>query len=158
MNRMTHGTKGRIALALGLPGLLVVPGCLAVTDVSLPDIVGDWVATQARFANVANINETLDITDLGWEVTLQIDGDGTYILTLDEPGEPPDPRTGTISVENGKDLIVTNAAGKVGEGEVFQEDDQIAIMFDKFSGLKPVDIHKDGNPIPVTLLLVMVRQ
>ena len=157
MNRMTHGKNGRIALALGLPGLLVVPGCLAVTDVSLNDIVGDWVATQARLAIVANINETVDITDLGWEVTLQIDGDGAYILTLDEPGAPLDVRTGTILVENGKDLIVTGPAGNVGEGEVFQEGDQIAIMFDKFSGLA-YDIYRDGNLIPVTLLLVMVRQ
>ena len=46
----------------------------------------------------------------------------------------------------------------VADGEVFQEGDQIAIMFDKFSGLEPQDIHGDGNPIPVTLLLVMVRQ
>ncbi len=158
MNRMTHGTRGPVALALALAGLLTASGCLVVADVSLPDIVGDWVATEARLANVANINETLDVTALGWDVTLQIEADGTFVLTIQGPGDVPPPLTGIVTVENGKDLTVTRASGSVADGEVFLEDDQIAIMFDKFSGLEPQDIHGDDNPIPVTLLLVMVRQ
>ena len=157
MNRTAHGTPGRVALAVGLAGLLAVPGCLAVTDVSLPDIVGDWVATEARLANVANINETIDVTALGWEVTLQIDADGTFVLAILQPDAAPDLRTGILTVSNGKDLAVTGASGLTADGEVFMEGDQIAIMFNKFSGLT-ADVGGDGTRIPVTLLLVMVRQ
>jgi len=69
----------------------------------------------------------------------------------------PDVRTGTITVENGKDLTVTGQSGTIGGGEVFLEDDQIALLFDKFTGLT-IDIDGSGNLVPVTLLLVMVRQ
>ena len=157
MNHMAHGTRGPTALAVALAGLLTGPGCLVVADVSLPDIVGSWVATEARLANVANINETLDVTALGWDVTLQVDAAGAFTLVIHEPGTAPDVRTGTITVENGKDLTVTGAGGFAGDGEVFQENGQIAIMFDKFAGLT-ADVGGDGNRIPVTLLLVMVRQ
>jgi hypothetical protein len=157
MNRIAHTLRRPIARAAVLGWALAGSGCLAATDVSLADIVGDWVATEARLANVANINETLDVTDLGWEVTLQIDADGTYTLVIDEPGAEPDVRIGTITVENGKDVTVAGPAGTIGGGEVFLEDDQVAILFDKFAGLT-ADIKGDGNRIAVTLLLVMVRQ
>ena len=156
MNRMTKTLPTPIAVAAVVAGLLVGPGCLVVADVSLPDLVGDWVATEARLANVADLNERLDVTDLGWEVTLRIEADGEFTLVLLEPGEPPNSRTGTLVVDNGKDLILTRGNGMIGEGEVFLEGDQVAFMFDKFAGFE-ADIRGDGKPIPVTLLLVMVR-
>jgi len=155
MNRIAYAVRRPIASAAVLGWALAASGCLAATDVSLADIVGDWAATEARLANVANINETLDVTALGWEVTLQVDADGTYTLVIDQPGAAPDVRSGTVTVENGKDLTVTGASGDVGQGEVFLQGDQLAIMFDKFAGL---EAEFNGKLVAVTLLLVMVRQ
>lgn len=150
MRHCTRTVRGSVAIAAGVAVLAVAPGCLVVNDVQVSDLVGDWIATQARLANPSDLNETVDITELGWEVTLQIASDGSYTTSLFEPSEPPFVRTGTLTVENGKDLIVERD-GFRGTGEVFLEDDQVAFRFDEFPN--PI---QEGNI--VTLLLVMVRQ
>jgi hypothetical protein len=147
----------RLAPAAVLAGVLLGSGCLVATDVELAELVGDWTASQAELADPANLNQRIDITSLGWEVTLTIAEDGAYELVILEPGAEPDERSGTLVVENGKDLVLTNVEGRTGEGEVFLEDDQVAFMFDEFAGLT-ADIYGTGEPIPVTLLLVMERQ
>jgi hypothetical protein len=147
----------RLAPATAFAGLLLGSACLASTDVELPELVGDWTATEARVADPANLNETLDIIALGWEAGISIEADGIYTFTILKPGEVPDVRTGTVTVENGKDLVLTNEQGQTGRGEVFLEDDQVAFMFDEFTGITG-DIYGTGEPIPVTLLLVMERQ
>jgi hypothetical protein len=130
--------------------LALAPGCLVVNDVEVSDLVGDWIATQARLANPDDLNETVDITELGWEVTIQIESDGAYTTVLQEPGAAPITNTGTLTVENGKDLILARSDGFVGTGEVFLEDDQVAFRFDEIS-----DPIQEGNI--VSLLVVMVR-
>jgi hypothetical protein len=152
-----RGFLRRSAPVLALAGMLFGSGCLVVTDVELADLVGDWTASEAQLADPANLNEVVDVIALGWEVTLSIEASGAYVLTILRPGEDPDVRPGTVAVENGKDLVLTNYQGVAGEGEVFLELDQAALMFDEFAGLTG-DIYGTGEPIPVTLLLVMERQ
>lgn len=152
-----HTMTRRLAPAVVIGGLLVGSGCSIATDVELADLVGTWTASEARLADAANLNETLDILALGWAVSLAIEASGTYTLTVEQPGEAPDVRTGSIVVENGKDLVLTRPQGQTGEGEVFLEDGQAAFLFDEFAGLT-ADIYGTGEPIPVTLLLVMERQ
>jgi hypothetical protein len=142
--------------AVVLVGVLCGTGCLVATDVTLPDLVGEWSTSEAQIADPANLNERVDVVALGWEITLSIASDGAFTLVIQVPGEDPDVRTGTLTVENGKDLILTRADGTVGEGEVFLEHDQVAFMFDEFAGLT-ADLYGNGTRIPVTLLLVMVR-
>ena len=157
MNCNAHAIRRWVAVSAVSGAALAWSACVVATDVTLDDIVGHWVATEARLANVANINETVDITDLGWDVEMQVGSDGAFTMLILKPGADPDVRTGTITVEHGKDLTVTGQSGTIGGGEVFLEDDQIALLFDKFTGLT-IDIDGSGNLIPVTLLLVMVRQ
>lgn len=147
----------RLAPAAAFTSLLLAGACLASTDVELPELVGDWTASEARVADPANLNETLDVIALGWEAAISIGADGTFTFTILKPGEAPDVRTGTVAVENGKDLLLTNEQGQTGKGEVFLEHDQVAFMFDEFTGITG-DIYGTGKPIPVTLLLVMERQ
>lgn len=151
MKHLTRSVRGPLGIGAVLASLALAPGCLVVNDVEVSDLVGDWIATQARLANPSDLNETIDITELGWEVTLRIGSDGSYTTTLLEPGEPPFVRTGTLTVENGKDLIFERSDGLAGSGEVFLEDDQVAFRFDEF----PNPIEESNT---VTLLLVMVRQ
>ena len=147
----------RLAPAAVLAGALAGSGCLVATDVELADLVGDWTASEAQLADPDNLNEVVDVIALGWEVTLSIEASGAYVFTIVRPGEEPDVRPGTVAVENGKDLVLTNFQGVAGTGEVFLEHDQVAFMFDEFAGLTG-DIYGTGEPIPVTLLLVMERQ
>lgn len=146
----------RLAPAAALAGLLFGSGCLVATDVELADLEGDWTASEAQLADPANLNQRIDVIALGWEVTLSVAPGGDFTFVIRVPGEDPDTRTGTLTVENGKDLVLTRADGTVGEGEVFLEDSQVAFMFDEFAGLT-ADIYGNGTRIPVTLLLVMVR-
>lgn len=134
----------------------VVSGCLVIADVELEDMTGDWEASQARFAEPGNLNNTLDLIEEGWVVLMTVADDGGFALTLLPPVGPPDLRIGRLTVENGKDVLLTRPEGPVGEGEVFVEDGQMALIFDEFAGIE-ADINGNGTPIPVTLLLVMER-
>ncbi len=128
--------------------------CQLPSDVEVTDVVGSWVATEARFSNIANLNETVDITDLGWEFLVDIAADGGFVRVAIEPGEAPDTLTGTLTIENGKDLSVSTAAGTAATGEIFKEDEQIAMFFDE--GVER-DVEGEGILVPVRLLLVMDR-
>jgi hypothetical protein len=139
-----------------LAAAAVVSGCLVIADVELEDMTGDWEASQARFAEPGNLNNTFDLIENGWVVLMTVADNGGFSLTLLPPVGPPDLRIGTLTVENGKDVILTRPAGPVGEGEVFLEDEQMALIFDEFAGIE-ADINGNGVPIPVTLLLVMER-
>ncbi len=127
--------------------------CQLPSDVEVADVIGSWVAEEARFSNIANLNETVDITDLGWEFFIDIAADGGFVRVAIEPGEAPDTLTGTLTIENGKDLSVSTAAGTA-TGEIFKEDEQIAMSFDE--GVER-DVAGKGRVVPVRLLLVMVR-
>ncbi len=128
--------------------------CHLPSDVEVADVIGSWVAQEARFSNIANLNETVDITDLGWEFFVDIAADGGFVRVAIEPGEAPDTLTGTLTIENGKDLSVSTAAGTAATGEIFKEDEQIAMSFEE--GVER-DVEGEGVVVPVRLLLVMVR-
>ena len=151
MRHCTRTVRGSVAIAAGVAVLAAATGCLVVNDVEVSDLVGDWIAAETRLANPSDLNETVDITELGWDVTLQIASDGAYTTTLFEAGEPQIVRMGIMTVENGKDLILERSDGVVGTGEVFLEGDQVAFRFDEF----PNPIEGEST---VSLLLVMVRQ
>jgi len=145
---------GRAAAVLA--AVLLGSGCLATTEVALPDLVGDWRAREALLADPANLNERIDVTALGWEVTLEVAADGAYELAILVPGQDPDVRSGTLTIENGKDLVLLRNGDEIGRGEVFAQDERVAFLFDEFAGLE-ADIYGTGTPIPVTLMLLVER-
>lgn len=147
--------RGCAAVSVVLLGL----GCKSITNyVETAELQGFWVASQLRFADPKNLNNTVDaIGELGYTMTLRVDGTGAYTRVLTEEGEPPDSVTGTLAVENGKDITMTRSDGNVTTGEVFMEDSQISLLFDENRGLT-ADIDGSGNEVPVTLLAIMDRQ
>lgn len=153
---LTVGGPRRGPAAALLAGVLLGSACLATTEVALPDLVGDWRAREALLADPANLNERIDITALGWEVTLEVGADGAYELAILAPGEDPDVRSGTLTIENGKDLVLKRNGDEIGRGEVFAQDERVAFLFDEFAGLE-ADIYGTGTPIPVTLMLLVER-
>jgi hypothetical protein len=133
-------------------------GCESITNnVETAELQGFWVASQVQFADPNDLNTTVDAIHLGYSLTLEVDGAGAYTTVITPEGEPPDTATGTLTVENGKDITMTNTDGNVATGEVFLEDDQISLLFDENQGLT-ADIDGSGNEVPVTLLAVMDRQ
>ena len=149
------------ALSITVIALLGVMSCKSITNsVELADITGFWVASDALFAEAGNLNNRVDLTRLGWTVTMEIESDGTYVTVLIEPVEPgaaPDSLVGVMTVENGKDVTLTRNNNEVGNGEVFLEGDQVAFLFDETAGLR-WDVRGNGTPVTVTLQLVMDRQ
>jgi hypothetical protein len=138
---------------------VVALGCEGITNsVETAELAGFWVASELRFANAADLNQTVDgIRDRGYTLTLEVSSAGAYVRVLTPPGADPDSAFGTLNVENGKDITMTDDNGIAATGEVFLEDDQVALLFDESQGLElPLD--GSGKPVPVTILAVMDRQ
>ena len=151
--RLLFVLRGCAAVSVVVLGL----GCKSITNnVETAELAGFWVASQMQFADPANLNQTADAIALGFAMTLDVNANGAYIRVITPPNEPPDSATGTLTVENGKDITMSNTDGYVAEGEVFLEDDQVSLLFDESQGLT-ADIDGKG-PKPVTLLAVMDRQ
>jgi hypothetical protein len=144
--------------ALGSVAMLGL-GCKSITNyVEVEELQGFWVASKLRFADPKNLNKTVDaIAEVGASLTLRVDGAGGYTRVLTDASGVPDSATGTLTVENGKDITLTSSTGNVATGEVFMEDNQISLLFDENQGLT-ADIDGSGNEVPVTLLTVMDRQ
>ena len=154
--------KRQLRLALGGCAAVSVAGlgigCKSITNhVETAELQGFWVASQVQFADPNDLNTTVDAILLGYSLTLEVDGAGAYTRVITTEGEPPDSGTGTFTVENGKDITMTNTDGNVSTGEVFMEDNQISLLFDENQGLT-ADIDGSGREVPVTLLAVMDRQ
>ncbi len=151
--RLRFVLRGCAAVSVVVLGL----GCKSITNnVETAELAGFWVASQMQFADPANLNQTADAIALGFAMTLDVNANGAYTRVITPPNELPDSATGTLTVENGKDITMNNTDGYVAEGEVFLEDDQVSLLFDESQGLT-ADID-DKGPKAVTLLAVMDRQ
>ena len=155
IRRLRFFLGGCAAAAVAVLGL----GCDSITNnVETAELEGFWVASQLRFADPNDLNTTVDaIEELGYGLTLRVDGAGAYTRVLIPVDQPPDSASGTLTVENGKDITLTSSTGNVATGEVFLEDNQISLLFDENRGLT-ADIDGSGNEVPVTLLAIMDRQ
>jgi hypothetical protein len=141
----------------GLLSLALASACSVATDVETADLEGFWVASQLRFSNPNNLNQTVDALSLGWGMTLQMNGDGTYTRVFLPPdAAAPDSLSGTFTVENGKDLTIVNADNTTGYGEVFLEGDQMALIFEELEGYE-FDLSGTGQVVPATILAVLDR-
>ena len=127
------------------------------TEVELSEIAGSWTATSALFSDLANPNdpELVELISLGWVLTLDIMESGDFTLTVDEPGEPQQTLTGTMTVD-GVDLTATVTGQQPSTGEVFLEADQLALRLTAGEDLN-WDFNGDGEDEPALLLLVMDR-
>jgi hypothetical protein len=82
-------------LALTTPLLI---GCGDATGIQPVDLAGSWVASEYRFTNPANTAQTVDLVAVGGSLSLMIMADGNYTVTIQEPGNVPETRSGTVEV------------------------------------------------------------
>lgn len=155
IRRLRFVLGGCAAVSVAVLGL----GCKSITNyVETAELEGVWVASQMRFAYPNNLNTTVDaIGSLGYSFTIEVDGAGAYTRVLTNASQEPDSATGTLIVENGKDITMTSSTSTVATGEVFLEGNQISLLFDENQGLT-ADINGSGNEVPVTILTIMDRQ
>jgi hypothetical protein len=70
---------------------------------------GNYTATQFQYASVADpTNVNIDLVAVGGAVTVDLAADGSFSATLQLPGGPVVPFTGTISI-SGSTLTLTPA-------------------------------------------------
>lgn len=134
--------------AIAMAGLTL--GCQSLQSVEPNELEGFWVASQARFVEIAAPKRNnVDVIDLGYEVTMDFDEVGNFLLVITDPGGETGEVVGTISIDGTDITFVTGT----GEGEVFTEADQMAIRLT--AGL--TFNFGDGRDVPARLLLVMDR-
>ena len=91
---------------------------LVGTNISVSEIAGSWNATQAIFSSAATgPGMQIDVVAEGGSVTLQIQTDGRFTVTVTESGEAPDVSTGRLGFD--EDLLVISFDDDPDEFEFF---------------------------------------
>ena len=135
-------------VAIGL-----VAGCRSLQEVQPAELEGEWTASQARYVEIAAPKRNnVDILDLGWEIEMTLDDSGNFVITAFPPEDPPGLILGSLEI-SGTKLRVTTTTGS-GDGEVFQEGDQVAF---RLTGGLTWDFGDGRGDIPSRLLLVLER-
>jgi len=91
---------------------------LVGTNISVSDISGSWNATQAIFSRTGpGPGAQVDVVAEGGSVTLQIQNDGRFTVTVTESGEAPEISTGRLGFD--EDLLVISFDDDPEEFEFF---------------------------------------
>jgi hypothetical protein len=83
-------------LAIAVLGAAAL-GCGDDEEPSLESISGIWDIAKFEYVNVANSSERVDLVALGLTGTVNLNDNGQYVATTEEPGFPPETVTGTWS-------------------------------------------------------------
>jgi hypothetical protein len=133
--------------------LVAAVGCHSPTEVEVSDLQGTWVASEARFEDLAGFKlGNFDLIEEDYTVTFASPGDGDFTIRIAPPEGDPEYIVGSLEID-GTDATVTTAES-VTAGEVFHQDDQAALSIT--AGLT-YDFSGNGQEVPTKLLLVMDR-
>lgn len=124
------------------------------TNLSISDIQGNWEATRALF-DIAGTgaSQAIDIVAVGGSVTLNIQSNGRFTLTILAPGQPPETSTGQMSFD--EDLLVVAFDGDANDPEFFGIQSTATTL--SLSGNTEYDLDGDGVDDPATVELDLVR-
>ncbi|MFV1986880.1 MAG: hypothetical protein ACC682_06345 [Gemmatimonadota bacterium] len=127
-------------------------GCVELNSVEVQELEGLWVADQARYVEIAAPKRNnVDILELGFEVTMDIDPNGNFTILVIDPAGDADSIVGNVTVDGAELAVVTEDGA--GDGEVFLEEDQVAF---RLTGGIEFDFG-DDRVVPARLLLVLDR-
>lgn len=92
-------------------GVMLVPAAVACTDpTEVADLVGTWNATVVEFTNLANTAEKYELIGDGGSLTIVVEANEDYTLSILFPGEPVDVQEGTIAVVG--DVLTLSESGQ----------------------------------------------
>lgn len=95
-----------------LSALAVAAACGSSTGPAASDLVGTWHATRMQYVSTTGLG-TVDIVAAGGTVTLVLNADSTYQLTVTPSGGSADVSAGTWS--NSIDVMTVRETGMTGE-------------------------------------------
>jgi hypothetical protein len=137
--------------AIAIAGLTL--GCQSLQSVEPHELEGDWVASQARFVEIAAPKRNnVDLIDLGYEIDMTLDASGNFLLGVLPPESSPNVIPGSLVISGTKLEVTTD--GGTGDGEVFLQGEQVA--FRLVAGFTH-DFGDGRGEIPARLLLVLDR-
>lgn len=85
--------RGLVIAMLGAAAL----GCGSDDEPSIESISGTWDIVKFEYVNVENSSQRVDLVALGLTGTVNLNDNGQYAATTEEPGFPPETVTGTWS-------------------------------------------------------------
>ncbi len=88
-------------------------------------LTGTWTATKFEFTNKDNPAQTIDLVQQGFSVTIKIEADGSYALTIAFAGQVREQEEGTITID-GNQITVDPE----GDDPDDPEDDPITTEFE----------------------------
>jgi hypothetical protein len=102
----------KTALVLfAVAAFLGTAGCKSSTSPEeAAGLVGTWRATKAEFVSSANSSKKVDIIAQGSTLTLALNA-STFVMTITDPGESPQVRSGTWSSSTDVLTLVTSSGG-----------------------------------------------
>ncbi|MEZ4811354.1 MAG: hypothetical protein R2819_13430 [Allomuricauda sp.] len=127
---------------------------LVGSEISISDIQGNWNAIRAVF-DIAGTgaSQSIDIVEEGGTVTLQIQSNGRFTLTVTQQGESPEVSQGQMSFD--EDLLVVEFDDSSGDWEYFSIQSSSSTL--SISGPAEFDFDGDGTEEAATADLDFVR-
>jgi hypothetical protein len=127
---------------------LTLASVTACSDSTSPEeLAGTYNVTVFEFTNPDSTAQTVDLVDLGLDVTVTITAAGAFSFTVDG-----DTESGTMTID-GSDVTIT-IGGDPATGTISQDGDTVTIELD--TGVE-FDLDDDGTDDPATLRIVMTR-
>ena len=115
------------------------------SEISISDIAGSWNATRAEFDIAGSgTSMAIDVVEEGGTVTLVIQSNGRFTLTITEMGEDPEISTGQMSFD--EDLLVVEWDDSPGDDEFFSIQSTANTL--SISGQAEFDLDGDGTDDP----------
>lgn len=127
------------------------------TNVSIADIAGNWEATRAHFSRSAEgpILE-VDVVEIGGSLSLKIENNGRFSVTIQVPESPPEIYTGRFAFD--EDLLVINFDEDPDEWEYFSISHQEPnLLISGGTVYEALDIDGDGTREDVYIDFELVR-
>ena len=127
------------------------------TTIAMADIAGDWNATRGVFQSTSlGPAFQVDVVDQGGTITMNIQSDGKFSITVTELGEAPETTTGRMAFD--EDLLVIFFDDDPGEWEffgIFHSEPNLSISGG--NGSAEYDFDGDGSEEPANVDFEFVR-
>ncbi len=129
---------------------------LVGTNTSIAALTGNWNATSASFSNIAGAVMETDVVAEGGTVTLNIQSNGRFTLTIAELGEAPETINGRMVFD--EDLLVIFFDDDPDEWEYFGISHiEPNLSITGGNGLAEFDLDGDGVDEPVEVSFAFER-
>ena len=127
---------------------------LVGTTISISDIQGNWNAIRAIF-DIAGTgtSQSIDVVEEGGSVTLQIQSNGRFTLTITPQGESAEVSKGQMSFD--EDLLVVEFDDSPGDSEYYGIQSSTSTL--SISGPAEYDLDGDGTDDDAYVELDFVR-